>query len=161
MDIATDYLKSRVGAIVANAENLPYREHFDVLAATDILEHVLRPGDFLLSAHRALKVGGRFMVRVPVFESLLQYAGLGGYPYELVHLRTYTPGLLRQELRGAGFKVTRMRRTDLGWGRMRRMVPVRLLNRLPGRWVLRIPRPLLYRSCTVTCTAVKLPAGAH
>jgi SAM-dependent methyltransferase len=93
---------------MANAERLPFADHFDVMIATDILEHVLNVGAFLYSANRALRPGGRLYVRVPFRENLLQYAPQTGCPYRFVHLRTYDRPLLRQTLEEAGFAVEGM-----------------------------------------------------
>ena len=113
VDISLPYLARMVGQpgivpILANAERLPFAEHFDVVLATDVLEHVLNVGAFLYSANRALRSGGRLYVRVPFRENLLQYAPQAGCPYRFVHLRTYDRALLRQALEEAGFVVERL-----------------------------------------------------
>ncbi len=110
VDISLPYLARMVGQprivpIRANAERLPFADHFDVLVATDVLEHVLNVGAFLYSANRALRSGGRLYLRVPFRENLLQYAPQAGCPYRFVHLRTYDRPLLRQALEEAGFVV--------------------------------------------------------
>jgi SAM-dependent methyltransferase len=93
---------------MANAEALPFAEHFDVIVATDVLEHVLNVGSFLYSLNRALRSGGRLYVRVPYRENLLSYSPHLGCPYRFVHLRTYDRPLLRQALEEAGFVVERL-----------------------------------------------------
>lgn len=113
IDISLPYLARMVGQpgivpVIANAERLPFVEHFDVMLATDVLEHVLNVGAFLYSANRALKRGGRLYLRVPYRENLLQYAPQAGCPYRFVHLRTYDRPLLRQALTEAGFVVERL-----------------------------------------------------
>jgi SAM-dependent methyltransferase len=110
VDIASPYLKrlstDGVRIVIANAENLPFAEEFDLLVASDILEHVLNIGDALLSIHRALRPGGRFVVRVPYKENLTMYAQASGLTkYELVHLRNFNRAGLRQLLEDAGFAV--------------------------------------------------------
>ena len=112
VDISLDYLARLAGQpgilpVMANAEALPFVEHFDTIVSTDVLEHVLNVGAFLYSVNRALRPGGRFYVRVPYRENLLPYAPQLGCPYRFVHLRTYDRPLLRKTLEDAGFAVER------------------------------------------------------
>ena len=113
VDISLPYLVRMVGQpgvspVMANAEALPFAAHFDVIVATDVLEHVLNVGSFLYSLNRALRSGGRLYVRVPYRENLLSYSPHLGCPYRFVHLRTYDRPLLRQALEEAGFVVERL-----------------------------------------------------
>jgi len=110
VDISLRYLQAlsnepRIKCVQANAENLPFSQEFDLVVTTDVLEHVLNAGSFLLSVHRALRPGGRLIVRVPYRESLLQYSPLNGCPYRFVHLRTFDRMVLRDYLRFSGFSV--------------------------------------------------------
>jgi 2-polyprenyl-3-methyl-5-hydroxy-6-metoxy-1,4-benzoquinol methylase len=78
VDISSPYLVRLTGQpgvfpLLANAEALPFVEHFDIVVATDVLEHVLNVGSFLYSVNRALRPNGRFYVRVPHRENLLPY----------------------------------------------------------------------------------------
>lgn len=114
VDIAMTYLRRlatehRLEPIVANAENLPFREAFDVIVTTDVMEHVLNVGSFLYSVNRALKPGGRAYVRVPFREHLLGYSPFLGCPYRFVHLRSFDRSILRTYFRTAGFAVERFR----------------------------------------------------
>lgn len=110
VDLVPSYLGEIDDAllVVANAENLPFSAQFDLIVATDVLEHVVSVGDFVLSAREALRPGGRFVVRVPLNENLLPYSRLMGCPYEFVHLRTFSSRQLRCLLRAAGFRVERV-----------------------------------------------------
>jgi SAM-dependent methyltransferase len=113
VDISLPYLVRMVGQpgvspVMANAEALPFAEHFDVIVATDVMEHVLNVGSFLYSLNRALRSGGRLYVRVPYRENLLSYSPHLGCPYRFVHLRTYDRPLLRQALEEAGFVVEQL-----------------------------------------------------
>jgi SAM-dependent methyltransferase len=113
VDISLPYLARMVGQpgvspVLANAEALPFAAHFDVIVATDVLEHVLNVGSFLYSVNRALRSGGYLYVRVPYRENLLSYSPHFGCPYRFVHLRTYDRPLLRQALDEAGFAVKRL-----------------------------------------------------
>jgi SAM-dependent methyltransferase len=93
--------------IVQDAQQLQLKEHFDLVICCDVLEHVLRPADVLLSIAKILKPEGRLYVRVPSNERLVGYSQLLGCPYEAVHLRTYSPRLLEQELISCGYRVLR------------------------------------------------------
>jgi ubiquinone/menaquinone biosynthesis C-methylase UbiE len=110
IDVSMPYLKrleshERFRLILANAEHLPFADEFDLVVATDVLEHVLNVGSFLLSALQALKVGGRIVLRVPYEENLIIYSPLFGCKYRFVHLRTFNKALLRSTLAKAGFSV--------------------------------------------------------
>ena len=118
IDVSLPYLARYVGAAaesggrlrlaVANAELLPYAEAFDFVVASEILEHVLNAGDFLISLHRSLRTDARTLVRVPYKEDLRQYARQNGCEYPFVHLRTFTKGSLESMMSNAGFKPIRM-----------------------------------------------------
>jgi 2-polyprenyl-3-methyl-5-hydroxy-6-metoxy-1,4-benzoquinol methylase len=110
IDISMPYLKliaevSGVRAIQANAEKLPFYRAFDIIISSDVMEHILNLGSYLVSINRALRVGGQFIVRVPYRENLLQYAAQLGAKYPFVHLRTYNKKLLIDDMRHSGFKV--------------------------------------------------------
>lgn len=114
IDISIGYLEkirakyptnASLNLLVANAENLPFRDHFDVVVAADIMEHVLNVGDFLYSARRALKPNGKMILKVPYLEDLNQYSRLNGCKYEFVHLRNFSTTSLRLIIERAGFRV--------------------------------------------------------
>ncbi len=113
VDIAASYLRTYSGlpgvtALGANAENLPFADEFDCVAATDVMEHVLNVSSFLFSVNRALKKGGRFFVRVPYRENLLNYTPHLGCPYRFVHLRSFDETVLADLLSGVGFRVEKI-----------------------------------------------------
>jgi SAM-dependent methyltransferase len=85
-------------------EFMPYRESFDWVVATDILEHVLNLGNALVRIARSLKPGGRFACRVPYKEALGQYSVYNGQKYEFAHLRFFDGPSLRNQLSEAGLK---------------------------------------------------------
>lgn len=91
--------------IIANAENIPYQNKFDVVVASDILEHVFNVGNFLYSANRSLKMGGKLIVRVPYNENIMGYSRFLGCPYKFVHLRSFAKKNLVSLLKYAGFEV--------------------------------------------------------
>jgi len=113
VDISLGYLerladKPGIEPVLANAENLPFANTFDIAFATDVMEHVLNVGSFLYAMNRALKPGGRVYIRVPFEEDLLMYSPHLGCEYRLVHLRSFDRRLIRLFLRNAGFTVERI-----------------------------------------------------
>lgn len=147
VDLAWPYLR-RAGAddpairlMRANAENLPFRSELDAIVASDVLEHVLNPADFLDTAVQALAPGGRLLVKVPYRENISQYRRSEGCPYPMVHLRTFDRALLGQALEDAGLDVERFTYSGFYAGRWQpplRRVPqihhrlTRLLDRRYG-----------------------------
>lgn len=108
VDISTAYLTrflsdNRIKPIHANAENLPFKNEFDIIVSTDVMEHVINLGSFLFSLNRALKLGGKAYIRVPYKENLLGYSKLLGCKYDFVHLRSFNKSLLKQTFVSAGF----------------------------------------------------------
>lgn len=89
---------------IGNVEFMPYRESFDVVVATDILEHVINLGNALSRIHRMLKQNGRLWCRVPFQEVLGQYSIYNGQKYEFAHLRFFDKISLRAQLKEAGFE---------------------------------------------------------
>ena len=109
IDIAMDYLR-RVApngdeVFMANAENIPFRDEFDLVVAADVVEHVVQLADFLVSARESLVQGGRLVVRVPFKEDITKHSRIAGCAYELVHLRTFAKDNLVDVLWRAGFGV--------------------------------------------------------
>ena len=108
IDIATNYLKQNqapgVTKMVANAENLPFEEEFDIAVSTDVMEHVLNVGSFMFRINKMLKNDGLFLVRVPYRENLMQYGRQEKGPYPFTHLRTYNLDLLKHQVKQAGFQ---------------------------------------------------------
>lgn len=110
VDISMAYLRRLVGLrsivpMLTNAESLPFRNAFDVLTSTDVMEHVLNVGSFLISVNQSLRMGGKVAIRVPLVENLLAYAAQSGCKYRFVHLRTFDRKLLVSALESAGFEV--------------------------------------------------------
>jgi len=95
-----------ITALLANAENLPFERQFDVITATDIVEHVLNVSNFLVTANWALRDGGLLAVRVPYLESMLSYSNFYGLPMHYTHLRTFDRRTLVHLVERFGFCVT-------------------------------------------------------
>lgn len=92
--------------LVAKSEKLPFEESFfDYVAMLDVLEHI-PPSEskkVLGEVNRVLKKGSNFIISVPLNEDLEKMNNEGTNFNR--HLREYTPRILEQELRLAGFKV--------------------------------------------------------
>jgi SAM-dependent methyltransferase len=122
VDIASSYLEALRGTeglqpVLANAEALPFQNEFDVIISTDVMEHVLNVGSFLYCINRALKPGGRFILRVPYRENLLTYSPHFGCRYQFVHLRTFNRASLKDCLEQGGFRVNGTRLDGFFWGK--------------------------------------------
>lgn len=116
--------------IIANAENIPYKNEFDIVVASDILEHVINPIDFLLSANFALKDGGTLALRVPYEDNMLQYSRLLGGQYRFAHLRNFTKRNLVQILNQAGFNVIKTHFDGFSYNKLRFNKFRRLQNKI-------------------------------
>jgi SAM-dependent methyltransferase len=113
VDISLPYLErfaalEGASVVLANAENLPFRNAFDLVVASDVLEHVLNVGDFMISVRESLAANGRFVVRVPYKDDMRQYARLNGCDYDMVHLRNFARDNLEHLLTHTGFVVERV-----------------------------------------------------
>jgi len=94
IDISEEYLKiarkRRLAVTKASAEAIPFPDAtFEVVVATDILEHVF---DLNLVARELVRVSRKFIiVRVPYME----YVSWNSPPYKFVHVRIFDEGTLR------------------------------------------------------------------
>ncbi|HEY5657313.1 MAG TPA: class I SAM-dependent methyltransferase [Myxococcota bacterium] len=83
--------------------DLPFPEdHFDLVLAADVLEHVDEPATAVAELHRVLRPGGTLIATVPAFESLWGLQDDVSH-----HKRRYRRDELVAQLRAAGFAVTR------------------------------------------------------
>jgi SAM-dependent methyltransferase len=82
---------------------LPFLDdHFDLILATDVLEHIDDEETAVAELHRVLRPGGTLIVSVPAFESLW------GLQDEVSHhKRRYRRDALSTRLRGGGLHVSR------------------------------------------------------
>lgn len=99
MDISFGYLKEvqskGIEVCFAQVEEIPYRpETFDLLLATDILEHVLDLNLGVQKMLSVLKPGGLIIARVPYCEDLSGYLAPEN-PYKYVHVRSFDESSLR------------------------------------------------------------------
>jgi SAM-dependent methyltransferase len=113
IDVAPSFLarfagSTQVTPYLANAESLPFKDQFDLVVATDVMEHVINVGSFLFCVNRALKMGGTAAIRVPYREGLLNYSPHRGYGHEFGHMRSFTKDILRIYMQQAGFKTLKL-----------------------------------------------------
>jgi len=89
---------------VMDAQHLEYpAESFDVITASDVLEHLADAPTALREWHRALRPGGKLIVFVPAFMFLWSQHDVANQ-----HKHRYTTSELRVALQQAGFAVERL-----------------------------------------------------
>jgi SAM-dependent methyltransferase len=96
-------------------------DEFDVVLATDIIEHVRSPEHLLSELRQRLRPHGRFISSVPNFGHWYPRGrtALGLFDYDQrgildrTHLRHFTRRSLRRLLRETGFEITHLRYTGL------------------------------------------------
>lgn len=95
---------------VGNITNIKIKDNqFDYVIALEVLEHI-RPAftfNALKEINRVLKPDGKVIVSVPLNEGLEEMVAKGENPN--VHVRIYTPSLIKTELSIAGFKILKER----------------------------------------------------
>lgn len=88
--------------IQMDARAIPFRDHFDVIGAFDVIEHIEEDEVVLREVHDALRPGGTLLLTVPRHPALWSpqdvHAG---------HVRRYTAGGLRRKVEAAGFEMVR------------------------------------------------------
>lgn len=86
-----------------DARQIPFRSHFDLVGAFDVLEHIDEDDAALRQVRMALQPGGGLIVTVP------QHPQLWSRQDDLaLHVRRYTQSQLRSKLARAGLEVLRM-----------------------------------------------------
>lgn len=95
---AKKYLKE-AKVVDLNTQKLPYKNNFfDIIIASEILEHLFTPEKVLYDAQRVLKKGGYLLVTIPNASSLqlrlaiflAGYSPLLNYPTNKEHIRFFT-----------------------------------------------------------------------
>lgn len=86
LNFASGKIKAKL--IQAKAERLPFSNNFfDLVIATEIIEHLDQPGRLLTEAKRVLRPGGRLIITTPV--------KVGGRLTDRLHVREFAPEELR------------------------------------------------------------------
>lgn len=115
----------RAELLQADVTNLPFREHFDVVAAFDVIEHLDHDAPAVAELSRALKPGGGLLLAVP------QHAWLwSGWDAFSRHRRRYRRKNLATLVREAG--LTPVWATSFLTLLLPALVAARLAERLPG-----------------------------
>ncbi len=83
-----------------DAQAIPFRDHFDVIAAFDVLEHIEDDAAVLDEIARALRPGGGLLVSVPQHPALWSAQDTHAH-----HVRRYTARGLRTRVEAAGFEI--------------------------------------------------------
>lgn len=85
-----------------DARDIPFSEHFDVIGAFDVLEHIEEDVEVLTQVHNALKPDGRIILSVP--QHMWLWSVMDDYA---CHARRYTGRELREKLEATGFRIER------------------------------------------------------
>lgn len=85
-----------------DARRCPFIQEFDVVAAFDVIEHVVEDEEILASLYRAARPGAGCLITVP------QHAWLWSPVDEAAHhVRRYTAAELHRKIERAGFRILR------------------------------------------------------
>lgn len=90
-----------------NVEAMPFHEEFDVVVGGEIIEHLYNPGNFLMSARKALRPGGKLILTTP---NALRLSGVltawlrGRELTHPEHTCEYTPSTLTYLVSHHGFR---------------------------------------------------------
>lgn len=85
-----------------DARRVPYVNEFDVVAAFDVLEHIVEDDLVLENLHRAIRPGGGLLLTVPQHQWL--WSSMDDHA---CHVRRYSAVDLHSKIRAAGFEVER------------------------------------------------------
>jgi SAM-dependent methyltransferase len=92
----------RARLLQMDARRLPFVEHFDLIGAYDVLEHIDEDETVLAAMHDALRPGGGVLLTVPQHPALWSEADRYA-----CHVRRYRVGELEGKLLRAGFRLLR------------------------------------------------------
>jgi SAM-dependent methyltransferase len=86
-----------------DATAIPFRDHFDLVGAFDVLEHILDDETVIDQMARAIVPGGGILLTVPQHPALWS-------PQDVLaeHVRRYTAAGVRSKLTAAGLEIVRM-----------------------------------------------------
>lgn len=112
--------KKGIECVSANAENLPFKDaSFDVIVASEIIEHIFDTGGFLDEINRILKLNGELILTTPnlaLLDNRLRLL-LGLQPHyceteldgNAGHIRCFTKKSLKSLIEKHGFVVEKIR----------------------------------------------------
>ncbi|MBF0245317.1 MAG: class I SAM-dependent methyltransferase [Planctomycetes bacterium] len=112
---------------------------FDAVVASEVIEHILDPGHFLLAVRRVLKPGGKLLLTTQNSNGVqfrLRML-LGRFRWDPTHLRLYSLPELKDELTRAGFSLQHHRGISIN-----SRGPHRL-----ARWLVRVATDLNPNFC--------------
>lgn len=90
-----------------------FNKLFDLVVATEIIEHVPNENDFLKKVHGSLHANGLLMLSTPLSENFLVNTKLyKNFDAEVGHLRRYTQNSITKVLRENGFRIITARKTE-------------------------------------------------
>jgi len=95
-------------AVAANAEDFDLGRTFDAVVAGETIEHLLNPGNFLLSARKHLEPGGRIILTTPNANCLIYFMEnllLGREIDNPDHVAIHSPTTLTLLLNKCGYEV--------------------------------------------------------
>lgn len=96
-------------------EETGYREAFDVVVCCEVIEHIFKDKKLMLDMYNCLKPGGRLLLTTPnhYYRSTWNDAGPWSKEEDGGHVRRgYTPSMLRELCREAGFEVEELSTTS-------------------------------------------------
>jgi len=108
LDLAPPVAEGALGVLVADGRRLPFQDGtFDLVLASEVLEHVREPGAIIAESWRVLRPGGRLVVSVPRFGpeainwllSLEYHSAVGG------HVHIFTRKRLARLVVQGGFRL--------------------------------------------------------
>ena len=126
LEVARRRLPAKVELVELDARAMPYEAEFDVVAALDVLEHVVEDLDVLQGMRRAVRSGGGLLLTVPQHPRLWSAADTFSH-----HVRRYTRRELVHKVETAGFEVVRA--TSFVTSLLPAMVGSRVAHRLVHR----------------------------
>lgn len=164
VDISLGYLKyakeKKIEVCMAKIEDMPYKDnYFDIVVCTDVLEHVLDLNNAVNMILKTLKVGGIFIFRVPYKEDLSGYLAKG-YPYDLVHLRSFDEyNLIMFYTKIFKCDVLEHQLTGYQGGQIKFVRHLKFLNWISKKFlgiVRRINTPTYKYLCSIVCLPIEI-----
>ena len=95
---------------IMDAEKISFQKQFDTIFAGELIEHLVNPGQFLISASKAIKANGYIVLSTPNTYSLSRIFRIfqkftNEPPVNPDHTTYYTPGTISTLVRKCGLKV--------------------------------------------------------